>query len=304
MKIKNVSRVLGILCLMAMVGCSKQESVHNGADEALENPETIVSDLTQAEIIQEEVEIVNGYEKLVLNEALGDEGWCYVPYVNSRIPGVTYFYDDVRSWYRTKIYRDVNKPVGTTEAKIAANAFFAAHNTQPKFYDGKRENNPKQLILEGYENYSETEDREINILADKMDVRAVSLALYEDFYEDVPQLTVNIYGITRQMWNEYVGEKLSFQRVRYDKLLEMCENSNYSNCQLITSKKVDKTGVYYIDYKAMDKMGDFVQYIVEFEFDKSTEYTYNIHGSDTYSVTSETDYQAWKKNNMDRFISP
>ncbi len=303
MRLKNIFIVVSVLGLILMLGCSQQESNQSGTDETLSNSETVVSDMIQVEVMGEKVELVKGYEKFVLNEALGDEGWFYVPYISSRIPGVTYYMDDERDWYTMNIYNELNRPQGTVATKISANGFFESHITQPPFYRGVKVNNPTMLVLEGYDAYSNTQDRYENVLADNMDIRAVSLALYEDFYEDIPQLTVNIYGIGRALWNKYVGDKETFYAGDYNKLLEACKNSNYSNCQLISTKNVSKTGVYYIDYKAMAEKGDFVQYIVEFKFDKSIEYTYYIYGHDVYSVTSDAEYQVWKQENKDKFIS-
>ncbi len=298
-KCKLISIILLMLCLS---GCqSKQQSTE--ANYHVDAPESIVSDLTSATTYEDKVEVVNGYEKLVLNEALGDEGIVYIPYIKSRVMGVTYFYDDERTSYRSGIYKSVNRPNGCGNAKVYANGFFAGHSTIPDFVAGEKLNNPQCEILEGYDAYSETEDRFMCILADNMDVRAVSLALYEDFYKDLPQMSVKIYGIDKKMWNANVGEKIPFYYSDYDSLLKACEKVNYDNCKLIHTEQVSKTGVYYIDYDAMKKTGDYVQFLVCFEFDRSVKYTYNIHGSDNYVINSQEEYAKWKKENIDKFIS-
>lgn len=39
-----------------------------------------------------------------------------------------------------------------------------------------------------------------------VDVQAVSFALYESFYETIPNLTVNLYGMSYSTWNKYMPE--------------------------------------------------------------------------------------------------
>ena len=39
-----------------------------------------------------------------------------------------------------------------------------------------------------------------------VDVQAVSFALYESFYETIPNLTVNVYGMSYSTWNKYMPE--------------------------------------------------------------------------------------------------
>ena len=37
------------------------------------------------------------------------------------------------------------------------------------------------------------------------DVQVLSLALYEDFYDEIPQLTVKVYGIPQTLWDSVLG---------------------------------------------------------------------------------------------------
>lgn len=301
---KMIGCLLMCFFMLFAYGCGQDNTISDGTDEELQKPEYMTNDLTQAQTIKDDnADIIDGYERFVLNKELGEVGVVYIPYVENRVRGVTYFYDDMREGYDYKTYAAINRPTGTSTKNVTANEFYESFSTQPEFSSKPIKTNPLSFILEGYNLYS-PDEKEYRMTS--MDVRAVSIALYEDFYEDIPQLTVKIYGISPGLWKEYVGDastSYTYVNSAYENMLNICEETDYSNCTLLTSSNIDKTGVYYIDFKELSEMGDFVQYIVEFEFSYSTNYTYCVWGEGTYTVTSETEYQAWKQEHIEQFLN-
>ncbi len=313
--------IFTVMCVIFAGGCKNSNDIDDETDAVIAEPNTIVSDLTQAateEESSENVEVVEGYEKfrwyLIGSSGSSSTMYSYRPYVANRVPGVVYCRDDDFEEYRNSAtqYKYLNQPEGCAYTRICTGIGFG-ECSQPDFSDEREEYKSTQHTrwdkelwgTSSKENYTSYREN-LKYTISKCDVMAVSFALYEDFYDDIPQLTVSIYGVEKNLWDRYVekADGDTFWSSSYDKLQEECASNNYKDCKLLSSKKVNKTGVYYIDFREMAKEGDFVQYFICFEFDRTAQYTYFISTNDsTYNITSEEKYAEWKKKNADFFLS-
>ena len=70
-----------------------------------------------------------------------------------------------------------------------------------------------------------------------VDVQAVSFALYESFYETIPNLTVNVYGMSYSTWNKYMPEDDVYSINDTKAMMSALAENNYSDCDKLASRK-------------------------------------------------------------------
>ena len=95
---------------------------------------------------------------------------------------------------------------------------------------------------------------------------------------------------------------MKFSWNEYSAFREKLNKDNFSECGKLAEKKVTETGVYYIDYNEFEQSGDYAQYLILLEFDKSMEYTYSIYGNWSYEISDAAEYNKWKQENSDWMI--
>ena len=118
-------------------------------------------------------------------------------------------------------------------------------------------------------------------------MQAVSFALYEDFYDKIPRLTVEVYGVKSETWD----------------MAELDKNG-FAGCDRVAGKNIIQSGVYYIDYSSYNKDGKYKQFIVKAEFDDMPmDYALVINDDMHYKIENRDSYQTWKENNNKWFIN-
>lgn len=305
--------ILSVSCISCGQSDDKQE------DQKLTEPVYETSSVSGTEI-KDELEIVDGWVvKPVMID--GKTEYVYYPYIENKKKGVMYFEDNMYNDTLREPYATVNCPKGCKYLGDQAIGMSRASSSQPKLGYNKDEDldevdkNPLQIEFEGTELYSDgnvafdengrpiiDNDEKKDMLMKSQDVQALSLALYEDFYEEIPQLTVKVYGIPQTLWDSVLGSDMKFSWNEYSAFREKLNKDNFSECGKLAEKKVSETGVYYIDYNEFEQSGDYAQYLILLEFDKSMEYTYSIHGSWAYEISDTAEYNKWKQENSDWMI--
>ena len=303
-KFRKVQRAIGILmCMVFVAGCSTSNKV--GMDENLTEPVYEIESLPE-DIKSTGEDVVfwekNGYKHIGLERLLGggETFYTYFPYIeeDKKLKGVLYL-EDIYDWDEMDKYNYLNMPEGTAYAEKTSLSTLMSFTSTPMLEGQKVKYNP---LTDAGEFFSVGTDDKGDLDISTYDVRSVSFALYEDFYKEIPNMTVKLYGVTKKIWCDYFGTDNSFYISNYPIFVKMCKESNYSNCKLITEKKVDKSGVYYFDFNEMCKSEDYVQFFLVLEMDKSLFYSYTVEGGGIYNIDDEEKYAAWKKEHIDQFI--
>ena len=82
----------------------------------------------------------------------------------------------------------------------------------------------------------------------------------------------------------------------------LAEN-NYSDCDKLASREIDKSGVYYMDYSEYNKDNRYKQLFIVAEFDEMpVDYAVVINDAMNYNISNSQDYAKWKEDNKDKFI--
>ncbi|WP_027437818.1 hypothetical protein [Lachnospira multipara] len=133
----------------------------------------------------------------------------------------------------------------------------------------------------------------------RCDVLPFSAALYEDFFECDMSFQLDIYGVSKEYFNDKLGT-YTYSSIQYEEYCKGIEE-DYKSFDHLSSYNLDESGVYYIDFTQYnDAYEDY--YLVM--TDKSVDnITYNIYGSGGYIVEDENAYQKWREDNKDKFIN-
>lgn len=138
-----------------------------------------------------------------------------------------------------------------------------------------------------------------------VDVLAISFAIYEDFFDSVPDIKLSIYGIPHEVWNRYLSEDDNYSWNQERNTLNTFKNNNYSECDLLAARRIETTDVYYIDYAEFNKDNRYKQFLMVLEMGHiPCEYSFYITGNMGYVMDEggESAYAAWKEANKDKFI--
>lgn len=314
-KKRNCAVFLLVICCLS--GCGKNSQPVE--DEILTEPEYETRSVVQE---NKTVQVYDGWERM--DSPFKDDGVLYVyyPHVENKIKGVSYIEDSYDLHFDFEAFKNINCPVGCKSIKHKAEGCESQWNFQPElegaFTEGKN-NNPlidirEGEILSGLGNnivnnvLDETAVDEYEIL--RQDVQAVSFAIYEDFFESIPELTVKLYGISVTLWEEELGNTMKFSskqsrefKKKYCGTYEnQYQDNNLDKFDLLAEKKIEKTGVYYIDYKDLHEKGEYAQILIVLNFDKEMPYIYRMCGDGIYEISDKAAYDEWKKNHMDYFI--
>lgn len=298
---------MAFFCLVSLPACGRKNE-GSAADETLSAPDYETQEFSQ-NTAADDIQVVDGWEVHSFWADGAASDYVYVPHIENRVPGVLYWYDMELEEYNINRWTAANRPEGTSAIKQPSSGFFKGFCSQPKLGFNQSENTrpiEKSFYLTGFSvsmpgTGGRTGEQQHAITS--QDVQCISLALYEDFYESIPELTVKVYGLPTSLWESYLGDDMVFEVGLDMKLLEQCAAEGYKDCTLLASNVAAKTGVYYIDYRELNKQGSFMQYIVVFEFDRACEYTYQVDGFNTYNVEDEAGYQAWKEKHAAQFLA-
>lgn len=298
-----------LLSSVCLLSCGSRKEAEN---EEMTEPEYETSSVTAA-VLETEDKVVDGW--LIMPRKFdGKTEYIYAPYIENKIKGVSYWDDIYDDSFDLYAFMRVNTPEGCEFIKPKAMGGEVECSYQPNLgyndYDAEREErkNELQYVIEGNTIYGDTSEivasneQEKHVLIDH-DVWVMSCALYEDFFEEIPGLTVKVYGIEREYWESRLGSDMTYLRNAYDEMFETAQENNFEDFKLLASKQVSETGVYYIDYRDFEAEGDFVEHIIVLEFDKAQEYTFYVLSPSGYNISDEQKYNEWKQSNRESFIN-
>lgn len=138
-----------------------------------------------------------------------------------------------------------------------------------------------------------------------VDVLAISFAIYEDFFDSVPDIKLSIYGIPHEVWNRYLSEDDRYSSNQKLNTWATFKDNNYSECDLLAARQIETTDLYYIDYAEFNKDNRYKQFLMVLEMGHiPCEYSFYITGNMGYVMDEggESAYAAWKEANKNKFI--
>lgn len=237
----------------------------------------------------------------------------YVPYIENKIPGVAYLEDNYEYANESKLldsYRRINKPDGTSESILkAGHEMNFAHIPAPEVADYEEFSHDTSCMSQAFSDYANTnsESPEGGLVQKyemaTYDIQAISVCLYEDFYESVPQLTISVYGITDELWNKYLGSEDYYSSNQKADMFADLKKSNYEQCDKIAEKKISESGIYYMDFTEYNQIKDYKQYIVVCNMDEyDSEYGFFIKSAFNYDISDINVYNKWKDDNKNKYI--
>ncbi len=304
--IKKRNYVILLLILGCISGCGKNSQPVE--DEVLTEPEYETRSIVQE---NKTVQVYDGWERMESQFEYKDVKYVYYPHVENKIKGVSYIEDSYDLDFSFAAFKNINCPIGCKSIKHKAEGCESQWNSQPELEGAYREiddYNPLIVIKEG-ENVSSEGKGNVhdNTIIDKFivetqDVQAVSFAIYEDFFDTIPELTVKLYGIPVTLWEEELGNTMEFSWKQYEAFEKQYQDNNFAKLDLLAEKKIEKTGVYYIDYNDLHKKGDYAQILIVLNFDKEMPYTYRMCGNGIYEISDKEAYDEWKNSHMDYYI--
>lgn len=304
--IKKRNGIILLLILCCISGCGKNSrSVEN---EVLTEPEYETRSIVQE---NETMQVYDGWERA--DCPANDEGikYVYYPHVENKIKGVSYVEDSLgyATDFSVETFKSINCPVGCKSIKHKVEGCESQCNSQPQLEgsSNRKRNNLLMVVEEGEIRLGLGEGITANNDTTKweiqtQDVQAISFAIYEDFFDTIPELTVKLYGIPTALWEGELGNTMEFSSKQYREFINQYENNNFTQFDLLTEKKIEKTDVYYIDYNDLHEKGDYIQILIVLNFDKEMPYTYRMCGDGIYEISDRAAYNEWKNKNINLFI--
>lgn len=114
--------------------------------------------------------------------------------------------------------------------------------------------------------------------------------------------TVEIYGVPQALFKEKFGKKFNSNKL-YD-FLDKLKKDNYKSCELLATKRITETDVYYIDYSEFSKKGQYGNYVIKYTFSEKPRYNWvNTVNVGRYNINDEAKYTSWKKEHAEKFIN-
>lgn len=138
-----------------------------------------------------------------------------------------------------------------------------------------------------------------------VDVLAISFAIYEDFFDSVPDIKLSIYGIPHEVWNRYLSEDDRYSSNQERNTWNTFKDNNYLECDLLAARQIETTDVYYINYAKFNKDNRYKQFLMVLEMGHiPCEYSFYISEGMGYVIDEggESAYAAWKEANKAKFI--
>ena len=308
---KAILIVLSGIMILSLSACGKKD---NAADETLIDPDYIVQEY-ETTTTDEGYTIINGFYRIKSNN--GDKDTIlYIPYIENKQQGVSYLEElHIKSSTERRIDLEAgNTPDGAlynkqtssdygapyVEACIVpdfALPYYNANDTIPNWYLSDRAGYVFTYRVEKEGDVKSTSDTMVSL-----DVGAISVAMYEDFYDDIPKMTISVYGVPKSLFKKKFGK--TFGSKEYFKYLDTLTDNGYKGCDLLCSKDITATGVYYVDYAELNKKGDYINYIMEYKFSDAGEKVYlKACAAGGYKINNEKVYSEWKKEHAEQMIN-
>ena len=308
---KTVRAVLSGIMILSLSACGKKD---NAADETLIDPDYIIQEY-ETTTTDEGYTIINGFYRIKSNN--GDKDTIlYIPYIENKQQGVSYLEElHIKSSTERRIDLEAgNIPDGALYNKQTSSAYGAPYVEAcivPDFalpYYNSNDTIPNWYLSDsaGYAfTYGVEKTGDVKSTSDTMvclDVGAISVAMYEDFYDDIPKMTISVYGVPKSLFKKKFGK--TFGPKEYFKYLDTLTDNGYKGCDLLCSKDITATGVYYVDYAELNKKGDYINYIMEYKFSDAGEKVYlKACAAGGYNINNEKVYSEWKKEHAEQMIN-
>lgn len=297
--------------IFSLSACGKKD---NAADETLIDPDYIVQEY-ETTTTDEGYTIINGFYRIKSNN--GNKDFIlYIPYIEDKQQGVSYL-EELHIKSSTKRWIDLetgNTPDGASYNKQTSSDYEAPYVEAcivPDFalpYYNSNDTIPNWHLSDraGYAfTYGVEKTGDVKSTSDTMvslDIGAISVAMYEDFYDDIPKMNISVYGVPKSLFKKKFGK--TFGANEFLKYKDTLKENNYKDCDLLCSKDITETGVYYVDYAELNKKGDYINYIIEYKFSDAGEKVYlKACAAGGYKISNEKLYSEWKKEHADQFIN-
>lgn len=308
---KTAFIALSGMMIFSLSACGKKD---NAADETLIDPDYIVQEY-ETTTTDEGYTIINGFYRI--KSKVDDKDLIlYIPYVEDKQAGVSYL-DEMYLESRAATRRETEKrntPDGAIFDKQISSkcnaayeqacivpdfalAYYNPNDTIPNWYLSDQSSYVFVYSVEKAGDVKSTSDTMVSL-----DVGAISVAMYEDFYDDIPKMTVLVYGVPKSLFKKKFGK--TFGAREFLKYKDTLKENDYKDCDLLCSKDITGTGVYYVDYAELNKKGDYINYIMEYKFSDVGEKVYlKACAAGGYKISNEKLYSEWKKEHADQFIN-
>ena len=299
------------MMIFSLPACGKKD---NAADETLIDPDYIVQEY-ETTTTDEGYTIINGFYRIKSNN--GDKDIIlYIPYIENKQQGVSYL-EELHIKSSTKRWIDLeagNTPDGAlynkqtssycgapyVEACIVpdfAIPYYNSNDTIPNWYLSDRAGYAFTYGVDKAGDAKSTSDTMVCL-----DVGAISVAMYEDFYDDIPKMNISVYGVPKTLFKKKFGK--TFGPKEFLKYKDTLKKNDYKDCDLLCSKDITATGVYYVDYAELNKKGDYINYIMEYKFSDAGEKVYlKACAAGGYKINNEKVYSEWKKEHAEQMIN-
>ena len=303
--------VLAGMMVFSLPACGKKD---NTVDETLIDPDYIVQEY-ETSTTDEGYTIINGFYRIKSNN--GDKDTIlYIPYIENKQQGVSYLEElHIKSSTERRIDLEVgNIPDGALYNKQTSSDYGAPYveaSIVPDFalaYYNPNDTIPNWYLSDQSEYvfvYSEEKAGDGKSTSDTMvclDVGAISVAMYEDFYDDIPKMNISVYGVPKTLFKKKFGK--TFGSKEFLKYKDTLKKNDYKDCDLLCSKDITATGVYYVDYAELNKKGDYINYIMEYKFSDAGEKVYlKACAAGGYKINNEKVYSEWKKAHAEQMIN-
>ena len=303
--------VLAGMMVFSLPACGKKD---NTVDETLIDPDYIVQEY-ETTTTDEGYTIINGFYRIKSNN--GDKDTIlYIPYIENKQQGVSYLEElHIKSSTERRIDLEAgNTPDGALYNKQTSSDYGAPYveaSIVPDFalaYYNPNDTIPNWYLSDQSEYvfvYSEEKAGDGKSTSDTMvclDVGAISVAMYEDFYDDIPKMNISVYGVPKTLFKKKFGK--TFGSKEFLKYKDTLKKNDYKDCDLLCSKDITATGVYYVDYAELNKKGDYINYIIEYKFSDAGEKVYlKACAAGGYKINNEKVYSEWKKAHAEQMIN-
>lgn len=304
--------VLAGMMVFSLPACGKKD---NTVDETLIDPDYIVQEY-ETSTTDEGYTIINGFYRIKSKVVDAKDLILYIPYVEDKQAGVSYLEErylesTTRNWREIEIR---NTPDGATFDKQTSSKCEAAYEQAcivPDFalpYYNSNDTIPNWYLSDsaGYAfTYRVEKTGDVKSTSDTMvslDIGAISVAMYEDFYDDIPKMNISVYGVPKSLFKKKFGK--TFGANEFLKYKDTLKKNDYKDCDLLCSKDITATGVYYVDYAELNKKGDYINYIMEYKFSDAGEKVYlKACAAGGYKINNEKVYSEWKKAHAEQMIN-
>ena len=308
---KTVLAALSGIMILSLSACGKKD---NTVDETLIDPDYIVQEY-ETTTTDDGYTIINGFYRIKSNN--GDKDTIlYIPYIENKQQGVSYLEElHIKSSTERRIDLEAgNTPDGAlynkqtssdygvpyVEASIVpdfALPYYNSNDTIPNWYLSDSAGYAFTYRVEKTGDVKSTSDTMVSL-----DIGAISVAMYEDFYDDIPKMNISVYGVPKTLFKKKFGK--TFGSKEFLKYKDTLKKNDYKDCDLLCSKDITATGVYYVDYAELNKKGDYINYIMEYKFSDAGEKVYlKACAAGGYKINNEKVYLEWKKEHAEQMIN-